>query len=170
MQIFLTIILTITLWINNFMLNKVFLIGNVGVEPEIRDLPNGSSVANFSLATTDYWKDKSGERQSKTEWHRIKVYQENLIKLVKSYISKGSKIYVEGTIKYRKYTDQEGKEKISTEIVVDYNSTIKLLDSKGSSGIGQGQESIGENRGTGSDNLNSFDSEAINQEGDEIPF
>ncbi len=113
------------------MLNKVLLIGNVGMNPEIKVLPSGNSVANFSLATSEYRKDKNGEKKTETEWHRITVYAENLVKLVEKYITKGSKIYIEGSIRTRKYIDTNNIEKTSVEIILrDYNSAIKLLDSK----------------------------------------
>ena len=80
------------------MLNKVMLIGNVGTDPDIRTMPNGGRVANFSLATSEYWTDKNGQRQSRTEWHKIVIYSENLVKLTEKAIHKGSKLYVEGMI------------------------------------------------------------------------
>ena len=114
------------------MLNKVILIGNVGSDPDIRTMPNGGRVANFSLATSEFWTDKNGERQSRTEWHRICIYSEGLVKLVEKAVHKGSKLYVEGMIKSRKYTSQQdGIERNIVEIVLQgYDSTIKLLDSK----------------------------------------
>ena len=115
-----------------FMLNKVILIGNVGSDPDIRTMPNGGRVANFTLATSEYWTDKNGQRQSRTEWHKIVIYSENLVKLTEKAIHKGSKIYVEGMIKSRKYTSQQdGIERTIVEIVLQgYDNTIKLLDSR----------------------------------------
>ena len=112
------------------MLNKVILIGNVGSDPDIRMFPNGGRVANFSLATSEYWTDKTGQRQSRTEWHRISVYNEGLVKLVEKAVHKGSKLYVEGTIRSRKYTSQQdGAERTAVEIALQgYDHTIKLLD------------------------------------------
>ena len=114
------------------MLNKVMLIGNVGTDPDIRTMPNGGRVANFSLATSEYWTDKNGQRQSRTEWHKIVIYSENLVKLTEKAIHKGSKLYVEGMIKSRRYTSQQdGVERTIVEIVLQgYDSTIKLLDSR----------------------------------------
>ena len=112
------------------MLNKVILIGNVGSDPDIRMFPNGGRVANFSLATSEYWTDKTGQRQSRTEWHRISVYNEGLVKLVEKAVHKGSKLYVEGTIRSRKYTrQQDGTERTAVEIALQgFDHTIKLLD------------------------------------------
>ncbi|MEN9782033.1 MAG: hypothetical protein RL208_183 [Pseudomonadota bacterium] len=112
------------------MLNKVTLIGNVGQDPEIKTLPSGNHVANFSLATTEYWKDKSGQKQSSTEWHRIVVYNENLVKLIEKAVHKGSKLYLEGTIRSRKYTDSNSVERVSYEILLQAGAELKLLDSK----------------------------------------
>lgn len=111
-------------------LNKVQLIGNLGKDPEIKSMNNGKRVANFSVATTESWKDQSGEKQEKTEWHKIVIYNESLIKIVESYVKKGTKIYVEGSIYTRKWTDN-GVDKFITEIVIQgYNGTVKLLSSK----------------------------------------
>ena len=114
------------------MLNKVILIGNVGSDPDIRTMPNGGRVANFSLATSEYWTDKNGQRQSRTEWHKIVIYSENLVKLTEKAIHKGSKLYIEGMIKSRKYTSQQdGIERNIVEIVLQsYDHTIKLLDAR----------------------------------------
>lgn len=114
------------------MLNKVILIGNVGSDPDIRTMPNGGRVANFSLATSEYWTDKNSQRQSRTEWHKIVIYNENLVKLVEKAVHKGSKLYIEGMIKSRKYTSQQdGIERVIVEIVLQgYDHTIKLLDSR----------------------------------------
>lgn len=112
------------------MLNKVILIGNVGSDPDIRTMPNGGRVANFSLATSEYWTDKNSQRQSRTEWHKIVIYNENLVRLVEKTVHKGSKLYIEGMIKSRKYTSQQdGIERNIVEIVLQgYDHTIKLLD------------------------------------------
>lgn len=113
-------------------LNKVILIGNVGKDPEIRVMNNGNEVALFSLATTDSWKDKAtGEKKDKTEWHRIVVYNVGLISIIKSYVKKGSKLYLEGSIQTRKWVDAQGVEKQTTEIILQgYNCNIQLLDSR----------------------------------------
>ncbi len=112
--------------------NKVILIGNLGRDPEVRSLNDGSSVVNLSLATSESWKDKTtGERKEKTEWHRVVIFNENLIKVAQNYLKKGSKIYVEGQLQTRKWTDQSGQDKYSTEIVLQrYRGELTMLDSK----------------------------------------
>ena len=111
-------------------LNKVTLIGNVGQDPEIRSTQDGRELANFSLATTENWKDKNtGERQSKTEWHRIVVFSQGLVGVIKNYVKKGSKLYIEGALQTRKWTDKSGIEKYTTEIVLqNYNSNLQILN------------------------------------------
>lgn len=111
-------------------LNKVSLIGNLGQDPEIRATQDGREIANFSLATTENWKDKNtGERQSKTEWHRIVVFSQGLVGVIKNYVKKGSKLYIEGALQTRKWTDKSGIEKYTTEIVLqNYNSNLQILD------------------------------------------
>ena len=112
--------------------NKVILIGNVGKDPEIRSTQDGREIANLSLATSENWKDKNtGERKEKTEWHRVVIFNESLVKVVKSYVKKGSKLYIEGALQTRKWTDKDGAEKYSTEIVLQgFNGSITMLDSK----------------------------------------
>ncbi|MEI6987113.1 MAG: single-stranded DNA-binding protein [Rhodospirillaceae bacterium] len=116
--------------------NKVILIGNVGKDPEIRSFQNGGRSANFTLATSETWKDKaSGERREKTEWHRIVVFNEGLIGIIERYVKKGTKLYVEGAIETRKWTDQGGQEKYTTEVVLkQYRGELALLDSRGDGG------------------------------------
>ena len=111
--------------------NKVILIGNVGQNPEIKSTQDGRTVANFSIATSESWKDKnSGEKKEKVEWHRITAFG-NLAEIVKNYVKKGSKVYVEGSIQTRKWTDKQSIERFTTEIVLQgFNSTIQLLDGK----------------------------------------
>ncbi|MEM6603229.1 MAG: single-stranded DNA-binding protein [Pseudomonadota bacterium] len=113
-------------------LNKVTLIGNVGKDPEIRAMQNGRSVANFSVATTESWKDKmTGEKREKTEWHNVVVFAEGLVRVCQNYVKKGTKLYIEGQLQTRKWQDQEGKDRYTTEIVLqNYNSTLILLDSR----------------------------------------
>ena len=112
----------------SFMLNKVILIGNVGGDPDVRTMPNGSRVANFSLATTEYWTDKSGQRQSRTEWHKVCVYAEGLVRLVEKAVHKGSKLYVEGSIKSRKYTSQQdGIERTIVEIIICITMLVEKI-------------------------------------------
>ena len=115
-------------------LNKVQLIGNVGADPEIKNLNNGGSLANIRLATSESWRDKrSGERKEKTEWHTVVVFNEHLVELVDKYVSKGDKIYVEGQLQTRKWEDRDGNDRYSTEVVIpNFGGTITLLSSKNS--------------------------------------
>ncbi len=112
--------------------NKVILIGNLGADPEIRTFNNGGKVANLSVATSESWKDKaSGERKEKTQWHRVVVSNEALVNLCEKYLKKGAKIYLEGQLETRKYTDKDGTEKYTTEVVVrPYKGEITMLDGK----------------------------------------
>ncbi len=113
--------------------NKVIIIGNLGKDPEIRSFANGGRVASFSVATSESWKDKaSGEKKERTEWHRISVLNDNLVGIVEKYIKKGSKVYIEGQLETRKWTDKDGAEKYTTEIVLrPFKGEITMLDSKG---------------------------------------
>jgi single-strand DNA-binding protein len=114
------------------MVNKVILVGNLGQDPEIRYTQSGSKIANFSIATTDSWKDKStGEKKTTTQWHRVVIFNENIANIVEQYVKKGSKIYVEGAIQNRKYTGNDGIEKNITEIVLtQFKGEVQLLDSR----------------------------------------
>ena len=118
--------------------NKVILVGNLGRDPEIRTTPNGDRIANLSLATSETWRDKSsGERKEKTEWHRVAIFNDNIVKVVENYVKKGSTIYVEGQLQTRKWTDQQGVEKYSTEVVLqNFNSTLTMLDGRAGGGGG----------------------------------
>jgi single-strand DNA-binding protein len=111
-------------------LNKVMLIGNVGKDPEVRSFANGGKVCSFSLATSENWKDKnSGERREKTDWHNISIFNENLVRIVEQYVKKGSKLYIEGSLQTRKWQDQSGADKYTTEVVLqNFNGTLVLLD------------------------------------------
>lgn len=115
-------------------LNKVTLLGNVGKDPEIRSSNDGREIATFSLATSDTWKDKAtGEKRERTEWHRIVIFSDGLVGVVKNYVKKGTKLYIEGSLQTRKWVDNTGIEKYTTEIVLqNFNSALILLDSKGS--------------------------------------
>lgn len=109
-------------------LNKVTLIGNLGKDPEIRTFQSGGRVASFSVATTEHWKTKEGEKKSSTEWHKVSVFNENLIKFIEQYLKKGSQVYVEGKIETKKFTDKNGVEKYSTEVVLKpFNGQIVNL-------------------------------------------
>jgi single-strand DNA-binding protein len=111
--------------------NKVILVGNVGKDPEIRSMQSGGKIANLTLATSETWNDKaSGERKEKTEWHRVVVFNDRLVDVVERFVKKGRKLYVEGALQTRKWTDQSGQEKYTTEVVVDrFRGEITLLDS-----------------------------------------
>ena len=112
--------------------NKAILLGFVGKDPEIRSMSNGKQVASFSLATSETWKDKNtGEKKTKSEWHNIVIFSEGLVKVCQSYIKKGSKLYIEGAIQTRKWTDNNGNDKYTTEIVLQgFNAKMLLLDGK----------------------------------------
>jgi single-strand DNA-binding protein len=112
--------------------NKVILVGNLGRDPEIRTLNSGDRVANLNLATSETWRDRtSGERKEKTEWHRVVIFNDNLVKVAESYLRKGSKVYIEGALQTRKYTDQAGAEKMSTEIVLQkFRGELTMLDGR----------------------------------------
>jgi single-strand DNA-binding protein len=128
--------------------NKVILIGNLGKDPEVRTMQNGGKVANLSLATSESWKDKStGERKEKTEWHRVVIFGQ-LADIAERYLKKGSKVYVCGSLQTRKWTDQQGQEKYSTEVVLQgFNSELTMLDGKGGGGGGGGGGGMGDDGG-----------------------
>ncbi|MDP3176206.1 MAG: single-stranded DNA-binding protein [Phenylobacterium sp.] len=113
--------------------NKVILIGNLGADPEIRTLTSGDRVANLRIATSESWRDRgSGERKERTEWHRVVIFNDNLVKVAESYLRKGSKVYIEGAIQTRKWTDQSGVEKFSTEVVLQkFRGELTMLDGRG---------------------------------------
>src|SRR3954462_12940073 len=111
--------------------NKVILVGNLGDDPEVRALNNGGEVVNMRVATSENWKDRDGNRQERTEWHRVVIFNENLGRVAKSYLKKGSKVYLEGQIQTRKWTDQSGQDKYSTEVVLQrFRGELVLLDKR----------------------------------------
>lgn len=116
--------------------NKVILVGNLGKDPEVRRLNSGEPVVNLRIATSEQWRDKqTGERREKTEWHQVVIFNENLAKVAENYLRKGSKVYVEGQLQTRKYTDASGVEKYSTEIVLQrYRGELAMLDGRGGGG------------------------------------
>ena len=121
--------------------NKVILVGNLGDDPESRSLNNGGEVVNLRVATSETWKDKDGQRQERTEWHRVVIFNENLGRVAKSYLKKGSKVYLEGQIQTRKWQDQSGADRYSTEIVLQrFRGELVLLDSRGGGGGGGGDD------------------------------
>ncbi|WP_313058913.1 single-stranded DNA-binding protein [Agrobacterium cavarae] len=118
--------------------NKVILVGNVGADPEIRRTQDGRPIANLRIATSESWRDRnSGERKEKTEWHTVVVFNEGLCKVVEQYVKKGAKLYIEGALQTRKWQDQNGNDRYSTEIVLQgFNSTLTMLDGRGEGGGG----------------------------------
>ena len=120
--------------------NKVILVGNLGKDPEIRTLNSGDRVANLTVATSETWRDKaSGERKEKTEWHRVVIFNKNLAEVAEKYLRKGSKVYLEGSLQTRKWTDKDGAEKYSTEVVLqNFRGELTMLDGRGGEGGGGG--------------------------------
>lgn len=128
--------------------NKVILVGNLGKDPEVRSMQNGGKVCSFSVATSERWRDKqSGENKERTEWHRVVIFNENLSGIAERYLRKGSKVYIEGQLETRKWTDQGGQEKYTTEIVLrQFRGELTLLDGRGE-GAGGGSSYGGSNAG-----------------------
>jgi single-strand DNA-binding protein len=142
--------------------NKVILVGNLGKDPEVRRMTSGEPVVNLSVATSETWRDKtSGERKERTEWHRVVIFNENLAKVAEQYLRKGAKVYLEGALQTRKWTDKEGAERYSTEVVLQrFRGELVMLDSRGESG--GARERVG-----ASDAPASFQRDEME---DEIPF
>jgi len=160
-------------------LNKVMLIGNLGRDPEIRTMNSGDKVANFSIATSETWRDRStGERKERTEWHRVSVFNDNLVKVVENYLKKGSKVYIEGALQTRKYNDQSGAERQTTEIVLQkFRGELTMLDGRGEGGGAREDDSFGGggygggSRGGGQPRPSSAPREDFSADlDDEIPF
>ena len=146
-------------------LNKVLLIGRLGNDPEIKQMQNGKSVARLSVATSESWKDKNtGEKKEKTEWHRVVIFNEGLVGVVQKYLKKGAQVYIEGQLNTNKYTDSNGQEKYSTQIVLQgYSSSLTMLDGKNSSS--------GDSNKLESSQLPSDDMPDISQDPDDkVPF
>ena len=115
--------------------NKVILVGNLGADPEARSLPSGGEVVNLRVATSENWKDRDGNRQERTEWHQVVIFNENLGRVAKSYLRKGSKVYLEGQLQTRKWQDKDGQDRYSTEVVLQgFNSQLTMLDTRGGGG------------------------------------
>jgi single-strand DNA-binding protein len=152
--------------------NKVILVGNLGKDPEIRSFQNGGRVASFSIATSESWKDKAtGEKKERTEWHRISVLNENLVGVVEKYIKKGSKVYIEGQLETRKWTDKDGQEKYTTEVVLrPFRGEITMLDSKGGSGAGAANDYGSDEPSSQAASGGSFAASGKGNMDDEIPF
>jgi single-strand DNA-binding protein len=139
--------------------NKVILIGNLGRDPEVRSFQNGGKVCNLRIATSETWKDRNtGERREKTEWHSVAVFSEGLVRVCEQYLRKGSKVYIEGALQTRKWQDQSGNDRYSTEVVLQgFGSTLTMLDGRsegggqGGGGFGGGGDSYGSGSGGGYD-------------------
>ena len=131
--------------------NKVIIIGNLGRDPEVRSFPNGGKVCNLRIATSETWKDKnSGERREKTEWHSVAIFSEPLIRVAEQYLRKGSKVYIEGQLETRKWQDQNGQDKYSTEAALrPYRSELTMLDGRAEGGGGSGGGGGGYGGGSG---------------------
>ena len=132
--------------------NKVILVGNLGADPEARSLNNGGEVVNMRIATSESWKDRDGNRQERTEWHNVVIFNENLGKVAKNYLRKGSKVYLEGQIQTRKWQDQNGNDKYTTEVVLQrFRGELVLLDARGEGGGGSfgGGDDYGSSSGGG---------------------
>lgn len=152
-------------------LNKVMLIGNLGKDPESRNTQSGSLIVNLTVATSETWKDKqSGEKKEKTEWHRVVIFNEHLGKIAEQYLRKGSKVYLEGQLQTRKWTDQSGQDKYTTEIVLTaYKGEIVMLSSADRNGEGQGGGARRNSNG-GPRQGGGWDAPPDNDLDDEIPF
>ena len=119
--------------------NKVILVGNLGADPEARSLNNGGEVVNLRVATSESWKDRDGNRQERTEWHQVVIFNENLAKVAQQYLRKGAKVYVEGQLQTRKWQDQSGQERYSTEVVLSrFRGELQMLDSRGEGAMAGG--------------------------------
>jgi single-strand DNA-binding protein len=159
--------------------NKVILVGNLGRDPEIRSTQDGLRIANFTLATSESWRDKAtGDRKERTEWHRVVIFNEKLVEIVEKYLKKGAKIYIEGALQTRKWTDNSGQERYTTEVVLQrYRGELTMLDSRGGGG-GFAQEAAAEELATAGAGGTGFDKGGARSErrppvqelDDEIPF
>ena len=159
--------------------NKVILLGNLGGDPDIRTMQNGKKVCSFSMATSDSWKDKeTGEKKEKTEWHRVVVFNEGLVGVVENYIKKGTKLYIEGSLQTRKWTDDSGTEKYTTEVVIQgYGGRIDIVSAKGNNQEQSENQDVLENKDVAKkatdskDNKEqSIDDKSDNLNEEDIPF
>jgi single-strand DNA-binding protein len=153
--------------------NKVILVGNLGKDPEVRRMQSGDPVVNLSIATSESWRDKgSGERKEKTEWHRVVIFNKNLAEVAEKYLRKGAKVYLEGQLQTRKYTDKDGQERYSTEVVLqNFRGELQMLDSRGEGGGGNfGGGSGGGSYGGGGGGRSEPTNFDRNDMDDEIPF
>lgn len=140
--------------------NKVILIGNLGRDPEVRSFQNGGKVCNLRIATSENWKDRTtGERRERTEWHSVAIFNEGLVRVAEQYLRKGSKVYIEGQLQTRKWQDQSGQDRYSTEVVLQgFGSTLTMLDGRGEGGGGQDSGGQGGGYGGGSGGSGGYDS------------
>ncbi|MCK4713111.1 MAG: single-stranded DNA-binding protein [Marinosulfonomonas sp.] len=163
--------------------NKVILVGNLGADPEVRTFQNGGKVCNLRIATSETWKDKNtGERREKTEWHTVAIFQEGLVRVAEQYLRKGSKVYIEGALQTRKWQDQSGNDRYSTEVVLQgWGGTLVMLDGRSGGSGGGGDHGGGQQGGYGGGSSGGGDYGGGNQQGggqqggggnidDEIPF
>ncbi len=156
--------------------NKVILLGNLGIDPDIRAMQNGKKVCNLSVATSDSWKDKeTGEKKDKTEWHRVVVFNEGLVGVIEQYVKKGQKLYIEGTLRTRKWTDDSGTEKYTTEVIVSgFGDRIDMIGGKGNNeqipdDLSDDSENIDKTE-TAKDDKKNNDSKSESTEEEDIPF
>jgi len=159
--------------------NKVILLGNLGADPDVRTMQNGKKVCTFSLATSDSWKDKdTGEKKEKTEWHRVVVFNEGLAGVVENYIKKGTKLYIEGSLQTRKWTDDSGTEKYTTEIVIQgYGGRIDIISAKGNNQELSDDSQVPKDASESKNNLDAkkdkekkIDDKSENLDEEDIPF
>ena len=154
--------------------NKVIILGNLGVDPEVRSFPNGGKVCNLRIATSENWKDRNtGERREKTEWHSVAIFSEPLVRIAEQYLKKGSKVYIEGQLETRKWQDQSGQDRYTTEVVLrPYSSTLTMLDSRGdSASSGDYIGDISDGNDASSNLSGDTPTSSISQDfDDEIPF
>lgn len=156
-------------------LNKVMLIGNLGRDPEVRTFQNGNKVCNLRIATSETWKDRNtGERRERTEWHSVAIFNDGLIRVAEQFLRKGSKVYIEGQLQTRKWQDQSGADRYSTEVVLQgFGSTMTMLDGRNNDGGGQGgygDQSAGGNQGSDGGSYGNSQGGPSRDLDDEIPF
>ncbi|HRK97072.1 MAG: single-stranded DNA-binding protein [Alphaproteobacteria bacterium] len=159
-------------------LNKVMLIGNLGNDPEVRSMTSGDEVASFSVATSESWKDKaSGERKERTQWHKVVIFNSALVNVARNYLHKGSKVFIEGQLETRKWTDKDGRDQYTTEVVLrPYRGELTMLDSKGgSSSNNVANDSYGESSPSGGgyssgSSYGGSTAAAVDELADDIPF
>ena len=152
--------------------NKVILLGNLGRDPDVRTMQNGKKVCTFSIATSNSWKDKeTGEKKEKTEWHRVVVFNEGLVDVVENYVKKGSKLYIEGSLQTRKWTDDSGTEKYTTEVIIQgYGGRIDMIGAKGSNGNFSEESNDSNQKKTPEVNEEEKKTDSSDELDDEIPF